>query len=60
MRSGALDPGGEVRGCSVGSTLGMSEISPFRVAAALDVHREFPELEKCTFKRVCFGYGGIS
>ena len=28
MCSGTLDPGGEVRGCSVGCILGMPEISP--------------------------------
>ena len=60
MCSDPLDPGREVRGCSAGCTLGMSDISPFRVAAALDVHREFPELKQCTFKQVCFGCGGIS
>ena len=60
MCSDPLDPGGDVRDCSVGCTLGMSDISPFRAAAALNVHREFPELKKCIFKRVCSGYGRIS
>ena len=46
MCSDPLDPGGEVRGCSVGCTLCMSDISPLRVAAALNVHRGFPELKK--------------
>ena len=32
MCSGPLDPGGEVRGCSVGCTIGMSDIAPFRAA----------------------------
>ena len=59
MCSDPLDPGEEVRGCSVGCTLGMSDISPFRVTAALNVHREFPEIKSCIFKRVCFGCGGI-
>ena len=58
MCSDPLDPGGEVRGCCVGCTLGMSHISPLPVAAALKVHREFPELKKCFFKRVCFGCAG--
>ena len=49
-----------MRDCSVGCTLGMSDISHFRVAAALKVHREFPNLKKYIFKRVCFGCGGIS
>ena len=40
-----LDPGGEVRGCSVGDTLDMSNTSPFRVAAALHVYREFTVLK---------------
>ena len=60
MCSDPLDPGGEVRGCSVGCTFGMSDRSPFRVAAALHVHREFPELKPCIFNRVCFGCGGVS
>ena len=58
MCSDPLDPGGEVCGCSVGCTLGMSDISPLRVYAAWNVHREFPELKKWIFKRVCFGCGG--
>ena len=60
MCSDPLDPGGEVRGCSVGCTLVMSDALPFRAAAALDVHTVFPELKNCIFKRVCFGCGEIS
>ena len=56
MCSDPLDPGGEVRGCSVGCTLAMSDISPCR----LEVQREFPELQKCILKRVWFGRGDIS
>ena len=54
MCSDPLDPGGEVPGCSVGCTLDMSHISPFRVAAALNVHtlREFSEL-KTAFSSGC-------
>ena len=44
MFSAPLDPGREVRGCSVSCALGMSYISPFRVAAALNDHMKFPEL----------------
>ena len=60
MCSDPLDSGGEVRGCSVGCTLGMLDVLPFRGAAALDVQKEFPELKNCIIKRVCFGCGGIS
>ena len=59
MCSDPFDPGREVRGCSVGCTLGMSDVSPFRAAAALDVHTEFPEEKKNIFKRVCFGAAGF-
>ena len=54
MCSDPLDPGGEVRGCSVAGTLDMSDISPFRVAAVLNVHREFPELKKMHFESGVF------
>ena len=54
MCSDPLDPGEEVRGCSVGCTLGMSDTSPFRVTAALNVHREFPELKKCILNETVF------
>ena len=49
-----------MHGCSVGCTLGMLDTSFFRVAAALNVHREFPKQKKNIFKRVCFECGGIS
>ena len=52
MCSDPLDSGGEVRGCPVGSTLGMPAVLPFGAAAALDVHTVFPELQNCIFKRV--------
>ena len=58
MCSDPLDPGGEVRDCSVGCTLGMSDVSPFRAAAALDVHTEFPEL-KNAFSRGVAGFRAI-
>ena len=38
MCSEPLDLGGEVRGCSVGCTLGMSDVSTFHAATAFDVH----------------------
>ena len=40
-------------------TPGMPGISLFRVAAALNVHRGFPELKKRLLRRVQFGWGGI-
>ena len=55
-----LDPGGEVRGCSVGDTLDMSNTSPFRVAAALNVHREFPKLKKMHFEAGVFWVRQVS
>ena len=42
MYSDPLDPGEEVRGCSVGYKLAKSDIS----TCSLHVHREFPELKK--------------
>ena len=39
MCSDTLNPGGEVRGCSVGCMLGMSDVSPFMfIAASHKVH----------------------
>ena len=39
MCSAPVDAGGEVRGCSVGCILGMSEVSPFVfIAASYQVH----------------------
>ena len=60
MCSDPLDPGGEVRGSSVGCTIGMSDILAIRVAAALDLHRGLLELKICILRQVCFGCGGIS
>ena len=60
MCSDTLDPGGEVRGCSVGCILGMPEIPPFVfIAASYLVYMRFLELKKCFFKRGCFGCGEI-
>ena len=59
MCSDTLDPGGEVSGCSVGCILGMPEISPVFIAAA-SRYMGLLELDKCFFKRGCFGCGGIS
>ena len=39
MCSDTLNPGGEVRGCSVGCILGMSDVSQFEfIAASYQVH----------------------
>ena len=59
MCSDTLDPGGEVRGCSVGCILGMTEVSPSVFIAAASRYMGFLELKKCFFKG-CFGCGGIS
>ena len=59
MCSDALNPGGEVMGCSVGCILGMSDVSPFVFIAAATRYMGFLELKKCFFKRLCFGCGGI-
>ena len=59
MCSDPLDPGGEVRGSSVGCTIGMSDILAIRVAAALDLHRGLLELKICILRQVCFACGGI-
>ena len=50
MCSDPLDPGGKVRGCSVGCKLGMSDVLSFRSAAALDVHTMLPERKTCIIK----------
>ena len=51
----------DVEACgSVGCTLGMSDVSPFRAAAALDVHTEFPEEKKKHFQAGVFWGGRIS
>ena len=44
MCSDTLNPGGEVRGCSVGCILGMPEISPFVFIAAANRYMGFLEL----------------
>ena len=49
MCSDPLDPGGQVRGCSVGWAIGTWNIEPFRAAAALNVHTVFPKLKKKHF-----------
>ena len=62
MCSDILNPGGEVRGCSVGcmlGMLGMSDVSPFVSIAAATRYMGFIKLQKCFFKRACFGCGGI-
>ena len=46
MCSEPLDPGGEVRGCPVRFTIGMSDILPLRDAPAMNVHRRIVELKK--------------
>ena len=53
MCSDTLDPGGEVRGCSVGCILGMPEISPSVLIAAAIRYMGFLELKKCFFKGGC-------
>ena len=59
MCSDPLDPGAEVRGCSVSWTLSMWDIPRFRAASAFNVHREFPEEEKSILGRVCSVCGKI-
>ena len=56
--SAPVDPGGEVRGCSVGRILGMPETSPLVFTVATRRYMGFLELKKCFAKRGCFGYGG--
>ena len=53
MCSDTLDPGGEVRGCSVGCILGMPEISPAVFIAAASKYMGFLEL------RNAFSSGGV-
>ena len=50
MCSDTLNPGGEVRGCSVGCILGMPEISPFVFIAAAS--RYMGAAEFCVFFNV--------
>ena len=60
MCSEPLDPGGEVRACSVRCTLRMSDMSHFRVPAACRSIWSFQHLKNAFFTRVCVGCGGIS
>ena len=54
MCSDTLNPGGEVRGCSVGCILGMPEISPFVfIAASYQVH-EISRTEEMLFQAGVF------
>ena len=46
MCSDPLDPGGEVRVCSVSRTIAMPDIFDFGVHSGEQVHTEFPELRK--------------
>ena len=60
MCSDPLDPGGEVRGCSVGGTIAMSGILPLVfIAAGRTIDREFTELKKCILMGGCCGCGEI-
>ena len=54
MCSDTLDPGGEVRGCSIA----MSDVSPFVWVKLARPYREFPQI-KCFLMWVCVGCGGI-
>ena len=49
-----------MRGCCVGSRLGMPEIMPSVFIAAASRYMGFLELNKCFFKWGCFECGGIS
>ena len=60
MCSDTLNPSGEVRGCSVGCILGMPDVSPFVFIVAAGRYMGFLDLNKCFFKRGCFGCGGTS
>ena len=59
MCSDPVDPGGEVRGCCVGCTIAMSDVSPFVFIVTAGKNIGFLELKKCFFKRRCFECGGI-
>ena len=59
MCSDPLDPGGEVRGCSLGCTFGVSDIPPLVfIAAGRSIG--VSELKRNILGRVCFGCGEIS
>ena len=55
MCSDTVNAGGEVRGCSVGCMLGMSDKSPCVFIAAATRYMGFREIKKCFCKRGCFG-----
>ena len=59
MCSDTLDPGGEVRGCSAGCTIAMSDVSPFVWVQLAGPYRGFPEEKNCFLMWVCVGCGGI-
>ena len=55
MCSGTLNPGGEMRGCSVGCMLAMSDVSPFVFTAAATRYMGFYKKLKnvsCEYDRV--------
>ena len=54
-----LDPGRGVRGCSVGCTLAMSDISHLVLLQLVQVDKEFPEQKKCILKRDVLGFESI-
>ena len=60
MGSDTLDPAGVVRGCSVGCTLAMPEMSLSVFLAAGSRDMGLLELKKCVSKHGCFGCGGNS
>ena len=57
MCSDTVNPGGEVRGCSVGCILGMPEVSHFVFIVEPSRYMGFLELNKCFFKRGCKAEG---
>ena len=50
MCSDSLDPDGEVRGCSVGCTIGVSDISASRVLQSRNVPSGVSRTKKCIVK----------
>ena len=59
MRSDALDPGGEVRGCPARCTIAMSDVSPFVWVQLAGPYKEFPQIKNCFLMWVCVGCGKI-
>ena len=59
MCSDPADPGGEVRRCSVGCTITMSDVSPFVRIQLAGPYRECPLRKKCFLMWVGVGCGGI-